>query len=799
MRKLVRNAALCLSLSARPYKQRSTVRNHPNELTDLDIFLTNMSAFEELGVMPEIIQALEDMDWHLPTPIQTETIPLILGGGDVAAAAETGSGKTGAFGIPLLQTVYESRRTNLAPLPKSTSAHGKILLSAEDRGKQVAVDPASATAQCRHPKVWQGVRATSGVARGKWYFSARADDDGLLRVGWSSMYASLNLGTDSRGFGYGGTGMKSHAGKFDRYGAEYTVGDTVWAAVEHYFDGEKYGVRVRFGVNGEDKGEAFDVKVTKLGSENLVLLPTISMKNAQVTVSFSDRVPLLDKEGYHPIADATQDDGIPLADALKAAAGIRMDETADMHRTPLAIILEPSRELANQVEQELVKFGKYIGGDSVRHLLLVGGGSPKEEIRRLNDGVDIITGTLGTIKAHMQKKRLSLNAVRFLVLDEADAFATDNLRDVLEIHENIPKRNRVQTLLFSATLHSPEIKSLSEKVQSFPTWVDLKGKDAVPETVHHTLLRIDANADAALLKEYPSSFAWPLDSVHVKGAKNKDAADIRSLTIKKLKLAALKKVIDANNMHHAMIFVRTRLDADNLESFLIMASGVNSALVSKRRFRGGRESGPDLEYSCACLHSGRKQVERTAALEAFKAGEIRFLICTDVAARGIDVNGLPYLVNVTLPDKTENYIHRVGRVGRAKKFGLAISLVAAQKEAVWYHTCGKAKDGVCKNRKSTDAGGCVLWYNEGKLVTEIENVRLKGRIEELNENYRRNDGGKTILYGAKRGEAQFKEQTSANITAIKPTLKALVQLEHDVMQSYFKLQAMYSTSMQCRD
>lgn len=784
-----------------------------------------MSAFEELGVMPEIIQALEDMDWLLPTPVQTEAVPLILGGGDIAAAAETGSGKTGAFCIPILQTVFESRRTILSePAPSSIDGSRQIELSADDRGRQVSVDVSQSAAQCRHPSMWQGVRATQGVACGKWYYSARPDDKGLVRVGWSSIHAALNLGTDRRGFGYGATGMKSHGGKFDGYGEPYTKGDTIHCLVEFYQSGDEHCVRVVFYKNGKDLGVAFDVSVATLGLPNLCLIPVCSLKNAQVSIDFSSHVSVLDEKGFRPIAEASAKDAVPqdhVVAALKeleqkrkpsGSNGFRSENQGDDARTPLALILEPSRELAGQVEEEMNKFGKHLEPDAVRHLLLVGGGKPKQEVARFKAGVDIVTGTLGTIQMHLKNGSLSLDTVRFFVLDEADTFATDNLRDILAIHEKVPSRNRVQTMLFSATLHSPEIRSLSEKIQSFPIWIDLKGKEAVPDTVHHTVVRLDADADIALAKELEGTVRWPLDKVHkiegdtknqskkgkhgsqkTKAARNEtlDAADLRSLAMKKLKLAALRKVIDANSMHHAMLFVRTQQDGDNLESFLLQCSDIDAWDVDRQRFRGRRESGPEVEYSCAVLHGGRRQQERRDALAAFKAGEVRFLICTDVAARGIDVAGLPYIVNVTLPDKSENYIHRVGRVGRADHFGLAVSLVSAQKEAVWYHSCGNAKNGVCNRRELVDAGGCVLWYNESKLLGEIED-RLKGKVEELGDDFRRKDSSAApVLYGARRGEELFTKQTAEHLHELRPAVDELMQLEFDVQESFFSLQDRY--------
>merc|ERR1712142_506023 len=109
-------------------------------------------------------------------------------------------------------------------------------------------------------------------------------------------------------------------------------------------------------------------------------------------------------------------------------------------------------------------------------------------------------------------------------------------------------------------------------------------------------------------------------------------------------------------MEQGIIFCRTKLDCDNLEKYL---KSVNSR-----------------EMSCVCLHSDRAPRERQQNLQNFKDGRAKFMICTDVAARGLDIKGVPYVINVTLPDDKANYIHRIGRVGRAERMGLALSLVA---------------------------------------------------------------------------------------------------------------------------
>lgn len=127
-------------------------------------------------------------------------------------------------------------------------------------------------------------------------------------------------------------------------------------------------------------------------------------------------------------------------------------------------------------------------------------------------------------------------------------------------------------------------------------------------------------------------------------------------------------------MSQCLVFCRTNLDCDNLEKFLNNMGGGG--------FRGKTEKGMENPYSCVVLAGQRSMEQRRAALKAFKDGDARFLLCTDVAARGLDIKELPFVINMTLPDKEEDYIHRVGRTGRAEIMGLAVSLVSSCKEKV---------------------------------------------------------------------------------------------------------------------
>jgi ATP-dependent RNA helicase DDX1 len=230
-------------------------------------------------------------------------------------------------------------------------------------------------------------------------------------------------------------------------------------------------------------------------------------------------------------------------------------------------------------------------------------------------------------------------------------------------------------------------------------------------------------------------------------------------------------------MSQCLIFCRTNLDCDNLEKFLLSA---DSTAPSKQAFTERRETGKQSRYSCCVLAGMRSLEQRRLALEAFKEGDVRFLICTDVASRGIDVQALPFVINMTLPDEPENYIHRIGRVGRAGRMGLAISLVAAAeiKEQVWYHTCGN-KGGVgCSNRKLKDHGGCTIWYDEPLFLKNIER-RLGIAVPELTPDF----GLPACLaeLGAVYGEDALREDadppTALHLHLLLPVVKELAEME----------------------
>ncbi|XP_051501529.1 ATP-dependent RNA helicase DDX1 [Myxocyprinus asiaticus] len=728
-----------------------------------------MAAFGEMGVMPEIAQAVEEMDWLLPTDIQAESIPLILGGGDVLMAAETGSGKTGAFSIPVIQIVYETLKDQQEGKKGRTAVKtggavfNKWQMNPYDRSPAFAIGPDGLCCQSREFKEWHGCRSTKGVTKGKYYYEVTCHDQGLCRVGWSTSQASLDLGTDKYGFGFGGTGKKSNNKQFDSYGEEFTMHDTIGC----YLDLDKG--HMSFSKNGNDLGLAFEILQQ---IKNQPFFASCVLKNAELKFNFGDE-PFKNqpKDGYVALNQAP--DGHVVKSTQTGSA--KVSQVKSTSNAPRALIIEPSKELAEQTLNNVNQFKKYVDNPKLRDLLIIGGVAAKEQLSILESGVDIVVGTPGRLDDLISTGKLDLSQVRFLVLDECDGLLTAGYTDfIMRVYNQIPQvtsdGKRLQVIVCSATLHSFEVKKLSEKIMHFPTWVDLKGEDSVPETVHHVVVPVNPKTDRfwEKLKSHIRT-----DEVHAKDNTRPGAntPEMWSEAIKILKGEYTVRAIKEHKMDQAIIFCRTKIDCDNMEEYFIKQGG-----------------GPDKkghQLSCVCLHGDRKPNERKYNLERFKKQEVNFLICTDVAARGIDIHGVPYVINVTLPDEKQNYVHRIGRVGRADRMGLAISLVAMEKEKVWYHVCN-SRGKSCNNTRLKENGGCTIWYNEKELLSEIEE-HLKCTITQCEPDIKvpvdEFDG--KVTYGQRRaaGGGLYK----GHVDILAPTVQELANLEREAQTSFLHL------------
>ncbi|CAM9532090.1 unnamed protein product [Hapterophycus canaliculatus] len=270
-----------------------------------------------------------------------------------------------------------------------------------------------------------------------------------------------------------------------------------------------------------------------------------------------------------------------------------------------------------------------------------------------------------------------------------------------------------------------------------------------------------------------------------------------------MKPQVLLRVVEALGMDQAIIFCRTNLDCDLLEEFLTDVGG-------GKRFTGHQESGDQNAFSCCVLAGMRSMQQRRANLTAFKEGDVRFLICTDVAARGVDIKGLPYVVNMTLPDVPENYIHRIGRVGRQDCLGLAVSIVACDgcKEKVWYHKNCRNRGQGCTNRDTLSKGGCTMWYDEPGLLKEVEAL-LQAPIAEMGPGYTlppglagggapgegHGGGGAAPAgpaeYGAKvRGDAtggEDRARMAEHVKRLRPAVQELAGLEFEAQNIWLGL------------
>ncbi|EFN80062.1 ATP-dependent RNA helicase Ddx1 [Harpegnathos saltator] len=719
-----------------------------------------------MGVLPEIAKAVDDIDWTLPTDVQAEAVPLILGGGDVLMAAETGSGKTGAFCLPILQIVWETLKdfesgggSGASFALVQQSAHWALSLF--DRGRALAVTPDGLRCQSREQKEWHGCRANKGVSRsGKYFFECIVTDEGLCRVGWSTSQASLDLGTDKFGYGFGGTGKKSNAKQFDNYGEAFGMHDVIGCFLD-LVKGE-----IKFTKNGVDLGVAFTLNAQQ---KSQTYYPAVVLKNAEMSFNF----------GAQPFKHSPSNDYVAVSSVPKESikynpVNSNQTQTSQSGKptsnAPQAIIIEPSRELAEQTYSQIQKFKTHLKDPMVRELLVIGGVNVKDQIAILNSGVDMVVGTPGRLEDLIQGGYLSLTHCRFFVLDEADGLLKQGCTELIDrLHKQIPKitsdGKRLQMIVCSATLHAFEVKKMAERLMHFPTWVDLKGEDAVPETVHHVVVTVDPQKDKSWhnLRSHIET-----DGVHVRDnvRPGNSTAETLSEAVKILKGEYCIRAIKEHKMDRALIFCRTKLDCDNLERFL-------------------RQSGSQ-QLSCVCLHGDRKPAERKANLEKFKRQEVKFLICTDVAARGLDITGLPFMINVTLPDEKSNYVHRIGRVGRAERMGLAISLVSSVPEKVWYHGEWCSSRGRnCQNTNLTNQGGCCTWYNEPNYLAEIED-HLNVTIQQVGMDIKvpLNEFDGKVTYGEKR--MAMGSNYENHVQQMAPIVAELAALESRAQLAFLK-------------
>jgi ATP-dependent RNA helicase RhlE len=294
--------------------------------------------------------------------------------------------------------------------------------------------------------------------------------------------------------------------------------------------------------------------------------------------------------------------GLPMIERLIAS-------TAAPRVSPRGLVLVPTRELAVQVNQALLK---YASPTRLRIAAIFGGVGMGGQLQTLKRGTDIIVATPGRLLDHLERRTIDLSGIEVLTLDEADRMLDMGFLPALRrIVAVLPRRR--QTMLFSATLDDAVVK-LSAQYTHDPVRVDVTPQQIVASTVTH-------------------------------------------------------------QVHHVAVDRKRDVLTDILKE-----DGAGQALVFCRTKRGANRVGEDLGLRgvrAGVIHGNKSQGARTRALDDFKKGRVRVLVATDLAARGLDIVDLPLVVNFDLPLVPQDYVHRVGRTGRAGQNGRAVSLVSA--------------------------------------------------------------------------------------------------------------------------
>ena len=380
-------------------------------------------------------------------------------------------------------------------------------------------------------------------------------------------------------------------------------------------------------------------------------------------------------------------------------------------KLPRALVLTPTRELCQQVQLAVAKYGKFV---SLRSTSIYGGAGMEQQIKALRRGADIVVATPGRLLDHMQRKTVDLSGIRILVLDEADRMLDMGfINDVRKIIAAIPSQR--QTMLFSATI-SADIKTLAANILRDPQTVQVGERRNPAETIIQHFYNAPQGSKIDLL-------------VHA---------------------------LEAEHMQSVLVFSRTKHGADK---------------ISRRLERTGIAS--------AAIHSNRTQSQREKALEGFKEGKFRVLVATDIAARGIDVSGISHVINYDIPQYPEDYIHRIGRTGRAGASGDAITFVA--REELQYLT--RIEKFVGKRYMVNAYPGFTAAPQHAQMQSHVSPPSRSGRTAPQHDNKRHPQSGRTATHHDDKRHPQSGRTAPHNDKRYTPQ-PGRKKPDHKKMESY---------------
>jgi ATP-dependent RNA helicase DeaD len=285
-------------------------------------------------------------------------------------------------------------------------------------------------------------------------------------------------------------------------------------------------------------------------------------------------------------------------------------DSSKKHAGPQALVLVPTRELAVQVREEVVKLAH---GRKTHSVALYGGKPIRGQIDKLRRGAEVVIGTPGRVLDHLARGTLELRDLKIVVLDEADRMLDIGFRpDIEKILRRCPQSR--QTLLLSATV-APPVERLAQRYMRDPEMLNFSPKDVAVETIEQFYFTVEA--------------------------------------IRKFDL--LEKLLQREQPRQAIIFCRTKRGTEKVYQRL-----------SKRL------------TDAATIHGDLPQGARDRVMAGFRAGEVRYLVATDVVGRGIDVTNISHIINYDIPQFCDDYVHRVGRTGRMGREGVAYTFVTSE-------------------------------------------------------------------------------------------------------------------------
>ena len=301
-----------------------------------------------------------------------------------------------------------------------------------------------------------------------------------------------------------------------------------------------------------------------------------------------------------------------------------LSENKDWGNGIKVLIVTPTRELAIQIDENIAEYSQGLG---FKHTVIFGGVKANAQIKKLQNGIDILTATPGRLIDLMNQGFVSLRNLKIFTLDEADRMLDMGfIHDVKKIIDVLPPKR--QSLFFSATMPKTIIQ-LANSLLTNPSKVTVAPVSSTAETVDQKLYLVKT-------------------------------ADKKSL---------LTHILQDRSVRSVLVFTQTKHRANKVADF------VNS-----------------LGISAAAIHGNKSQKFRQTSLKNFKNGELKVLVATDLASRGIDINELSHVINFEIPNEPETYVHRIGRTGRAKNTGVAISF-CDEEEGAYVHDIQKL---ICK-------------------------------------------------------------------------------------------------------